>query len=134
MGKCLLDWPTFHSENCKDPGGERTARMFLSGSLLVGGAVPFATRKQWLEVTVSLEERAQGKSCFSCLRLWLAIASVRWLVKSKDALLIGAHLVSPHSKWAGSLRQCQCDLYFFFKVNSLSIGCAGPSLLHEGFL
>ena len=75
MGKCLLDWPTVHSENCKDPGGERTARMFLSRSLLVGGAVPFATRKQWLEVMVSLEERAQGTSCFSCLSLWLAIAS-----------------------------------------------------------
>ena len=53
----------------------------------------------------------------SCLSLWLAIASLRWLVKSKDAFLIGGHLVSPHSKWAGNLRQCQCDLNLFFKFN-----------------
>ena len=67
MGKCLLGWQTFHSENCKDPGGERIAHMFLSRSLLVGGAAPFQQKSLMVGVTVSLEERARGKSCFLAL-------------------------------------------------------------------
>ena len=68
----------------------------------------------------------------SCLSLWLAIASLRWLIKSKDALLIGGHFVSPPSEWAGNLRQCQCNLYFLNLI-SYFFGCAESSVAAGGF-